>query len=62
MPLRYKIVNFFVKRKKAIVGGLSQAVAEGLLLWRNVGVEVGENGCAGWGKWVCEGRFGASAD
>ena len=43
MPLRYKIVNFFVKRKKAIVGGLSQAVAEGLLLWRHVGVQVGEN-------------------
>lgn len=50
MPLRYKIVNFFVKRKKAIVGGLSKAVAEGLLLWRNVGVQVGENGCAGWGN------------
>lgn len=50
MPLRYKIVNFFVKRKKVIVGGLSQVVAEGLLLWRNVGVQVGENGCAGWGK------------
>lgn len=44
MPLRYKIVNFFVKRKKAIVGGLSQAVAEGLLLWRNVGVRLGKMG------------------
>lgn len=46
MPLRYKIVNFFVKRKKAIVGGLSQAVAEGLLLWRNVGVRLGKTVCA----------------
>ena len=53
MPLRYKIVNFFVKRKKAIVGGLSQAVAEGLLLWRNVGVQVGEIGMRGQIRCEC---------